>query len=165
MDHQCGAGTGLVALASDGTFAPCHRFVFYDRGPAGPRYCMGELGSGLDPAASQDFDALRIEDLAGAAGPCVECDSFDLCGFGCVAISFATTGSLTRIPPWVCALMRAQIEACRSVHAALEGDPRLALYSGVSLNETLAGVARAMGARASELLDERGSDWTWQRSI
>ena len=71
-----------------------------------------------------------------------------------VAISFAATGSLSRVPPWVCALMRAQVEACRQVHAALAGDPRLAVYSGVSLAETVGQAARTVSCRARELLDQ-----------
>lgn len=153
MDRQCGAGTDLVALGSDGSFAPCHRFVFYDRGQ---RYRMGTLDGGIEPGAGEPFAALRVEELGGEDGRCVACESFDLCGFGCVAISYATTGSLSRIPPWVCGLMRAQIEACRAAHGALAGDPRLAVYSGVSLGETLGRVAESVADRARELLDREG---------
>jgi uncharacterized protein len=143
--QQCGAGVELVALAVDGTYAPCHRFVFYDRRQL---HTLGDVDRGLDRSAGDRFARLRVEDLEGEVR-CVDCDLFDLCTYGCVAISFATTGSLTRVPGAACALMRAQVAACRQVHAALADDPRFALYY---LGEPLAGLLRreatTLGARA-----------------
>jgi len=145
----CGAGKRLVALAVDGTFWPCHRFVHYARA-RGEDMTLGSLEGGLDAERSSSYAGRRIEDLAGVVR-CVACEIRDLCTYGCIATNYATTGRIDRIPPAACRLVRAQIEACRIVHEALEGDPRYALYLGRTLSSPLARVSRELGRRAWQM--------------
>jgi uncharacterized protein len=151
--RDCGAGTRLVALDVDGTFFPCHRFVHYAR-TRGEDRGLGSLEDGPDPGRCAPYADRGIEDLEGVTR-CVECDLHDLCTYGCIAINYAATGRLDRIPETACRLVRAGVEACRSVHEALGDDPRYALYLGRPLSAPLARVAGELGRRASEI--HRGS--------
>jgi len=120
LPSSCAAGSALVALDVRGQFTPCHRFVFYNRDrDTGPT--LGSLEHGLDLTATALVAGLDIRDQHAEDGtPCVRCDLFDLCGYGCPAISFAVTGDPARVPAAVCQLMRAQADACRQVYAALK---------------------------------------------
>ncbi len=144
--RHCGAGRELVALAVDGTLAPCHRFVFYGR-ERGDDVALGDLDRGVDPARAEPYQALRVEEMQGRTR-CVECDLFDLCTFGCVAIGYATTGELHRVPETACRLVEAQVGACRAVHAEVHRDPRYAVHLGRSVRKALRATARELGRRA-----------------
>jgi len=146
---HCGAGADLVAVAADGGFFPCHRFVFYGRQQS-DAFLMGRLGEPFDPGPSKALRDLRLEDLRGE-GRCVECDIYDLCSLGCVAINWATTGETHRAPEWACALMRAQADALRDVHEAAGDDPGLDLYLGLDLGWTVRRTARSLGREAFRL--------------
>lgn len=151
---HCSAGVELLALAADGTFAPCHRFVFYRR-HGDDTLDLGSLDGGADLTTCRGFASLRVEDLhvedLHDRARCVDCELFDLCTYGCVAISYATCGSLTRIPAWACALVRAQVAACRQVHEQLADDPLYTLYLGGSVSTALQRAAGQMGSRARQL--------------
>jgi len=143
---HCGAGAELVALTVDGQLAPCHRFVFYAR-ERDDDVGLGDLERGLDAERAGAYGGLRVEQMRGVTR-CVECEHFDLCTFGCIAISYATTGALDVIPEAVCRLMEAQIRVCREIHAALRRDPRYVIYLGRTVNDALSATARELGRRA-----------------
>jgi uncharacterized protein len=132
--NHCGAGIQLEARTTALEASPCHRFVFYNR---------------QRPQALKagDFADLRIEAFQGKTR-CVECSEFDLCTYGCVAINFATTGNLKRIPTVACALMTAQIAACKKLHNTLSNDPNYALYLGIPIKSVLQKKARALAHKA-----------------
>ena len=145
--HHCGAGAGLVALTVTGSFVPCHRYVFYGRRRNEDDVAQGALGQGpSSPPAAAGVD-LAITDLVGERR-CIDCDLFDLCTYGCVAISYAVNGRPDRIPVAACALVRAQIDAARWLHRELEADARYPLYLGEQLDRTLSRTARRLGAVA-----------------
>jgi uncharacterized protein len=150
--RDCGAGRELIAVGIDGRFSACHRFVFYTRGrdARGPGDLDEPLLEELRP-----FKELRVEDLRGAGGRCVDCEIFELCTYGCVAINYATSGQLTGVPATACALQRAQVAACVALHEQLRGDPRYALYLGRSLADSAKEVARMLGTRAWQLYHRR----------
>lgn len=143
----CGVGDSLLALNVDGRFAPCHRFTFYVRTKEEP-WNMGDISEG--PRSVPSFQGLRWDRQHGD-GPCTQCESFPLCTMGCVAINFATTGDLLRVPSWACALQRQQIRACRSLHDMLHDHPAYASYLGQPPSLVLQAQAQKMGTRAAEL--------------
>lgn len=144
----CAVGTGMVALAVDGRFVPCHRFLGYDRSRPGG-FPLGDLAHGLDLATAAPLARLTIQDQHDEDGRrCVDCETFDLCGYGCPAIGFAAAGDIATAPRAACALMRAQADACRRAHAELEGDPRLPALLGKPLADTLRRAARGIGEAA-----------------
>ncbi len=145
----CGVGRDLVGITVDGQFTPCHRVVFYGRG-RGEAVELGNTADGLDAAAALEWSQLRVEDMQGRTR-CVECEQFDLCTFGCVAISYATTGRFDRVPRAACDLISAQIEVCREIHTALADDPRYCLYLGQPLDAVLRRTSTSLGTRAWHL--------------
>lgn len=148
---SCAAGSALVALDVDGCFAPCHRFVFYNRSRQGPQ--LGTLEQGLDLRAAEPLRRLGIQDQRSEEGQrCVDCELFDLCGYGCPAISFAVTGDFATVPRAACALMRGQAAACRRVHDALFEDPRYRVYLGQPLQEALRCSAQTLAQEAWQRL-------------
>lgn len=147
--RYCGAGTRMVAIGVDGTLSPCHRFVFYAR-ERDERFDLGAFERGLRLDRGRSIGELKSDELRGVAR-CVECDLYDLCTFSCVAINYATTGSLRDIPHVACKLMKAQVEACRALHSQLAADPRYARYLGRSLSWALLRASDELGERAWEL--------------
>jgi radical SAM protein with 4Fe4S-binding SPASM domain len=150
----CGVGRELAALDVQGRFSPCHRFVFYDRDRAGS-FDMGALEGGIDADPAAPLAELTVADQRDEAGTrCVDCDLFDLCAYGCPAISWAATGSLTTVPRAACAVMRAQARACGEVHDALQGDPRYLGWLGQPLQTTLRATATSVAQEAWRQLQE-----------
>lgn len=151
LDH-CGAGGDLVALTVEGELVPCHRFVFYARerskGNASVSdVCLGSLDRGIDAARAAPYSALRIEDQSGKVR-CVDCELFDLCTYGCLAINYATTSRLDCVPHAACELMDAQVRVCREVHDELADDPRYALYLGHTIEQAFGAIRKKLGGRA-----------------
>ena len=148
--HDCGVGRELVALGVEGRFSACHRFMFYERARGAVRD-LGDLDVGLRVDGLRAFRDVAVEELLGEKGRCVDCDIFDLCSYGCLAINYATSGSLTRVPAVACELQRGQVEACRQVHERLGGDPRFASYLGRPLAASVRAMADRLGRRAWRL--------------
>jgi uncharacterized protein len=154
--RHCGAGDELLALRVDGRWAPCHRFVFYDDRGA-PRYDGGTLEAPAASAAIDRLGTLQIEQLEGETR-CIDCDLFDVCTIGCVAIGVGAAGGPEQIPPVACRLQREQVAACRQVSAELGDDARLAHYLGREVRDMLGEAAARIGASAHRrYLASRGS--------
>ena len=102
--HSCGAGVRTLSIGADGTIYPCQ--MLHD-----PRFSMGNA-FGDSPAAiarspvAKTFRELRVDSFEG----CSSCDVRHLCGGGCRARAFLSTGSLTRRDPY-CELSRSYYEA------------------------------------------------------
>ncbi|MCA9692368.1 MAG: radical SAM protein [Myxococcales bacterium] len=158
--RSCGVGRELIGVTVEGAFTPCHRVVFYDRRrEVEDDYApldLGDLERGLDEDAARVWSERRVEDRRGAAR-CVECEQFDLCTIGCVAVNYATTGDLDRVPEAACRLMGAQIEVCREIHERLAHHPHYRLYLGQPLSSAVASAASSIGARAWQLFQASGA--------
>lgn len=72
--YPCGAGAGYMGVSADGDLFACHRFVGDEAGR------MGDVSSGVDPAAQQDWLASRH---VHTQEPCKSCWARYLCGGGC----------------------------------------------------------------------------------
>ena len=102
--HSCGAGVRTLSIGADGTIYPCQ--MLHDH-----RFSMGNA-FGDSPAAiarspvAKTFRELRVDSFEG----CSSCDVRHLCGGGCRARAFLSTGSLTRRDPY-CELSRSYYEA------------------------------------------------------
>ncbi|MFW5739332.1 MAG: radical SAM protein [Myxococcota bacterium] len=145
----CGVGTELLACNTDGSVSPCHRFTFYERS-RGLSGSLGTLSSGLDPSRQEAFRGLSWSRQQGVVR-CTDCDLFELCSMGCVAINFATTGQLLQVPSWACGLQRARVEACRSLHERCAGHPAYEAYLGEPDTQLVRNHAGRLGRRAAEL--------------
>lgn len=118
LHHHCGAGRGYLALAQDGSFYPCHRFV----GMA--EYRLGDLAHGLAEPSRRRFTELSVEARPG----CSSCWARHLCGGGCWKHAVDAHGALERPDERAsCRLIRHQIECAMSINAALAVDDRAIL--------------------------------------
>jgi radical SAM protein with 4Fe4S-binding SPASM domain len=106
----CNAGTGALAIAPDGSLYPCSRFIPVD-GSQGEHW-LGDLSQGI---CRLD----RVRELAdnrrSIRGQCLNCSYGDLCPGACMAISFATTGSLYHASPLDCARTRIIVDILREM--------------------------------------------------
>ena len=110
LAHYCGAARTYFALAQDGAFYPCHRFVGREE------YRMGDLDRGLDTTLQK-----RILDLAVDNRPyCRECWARYFCGGGCWKHAVDMSGSL-EVPDYKysCQITRHQIECAMAINSEL----------------------------------------------
>ncbi len=111
LAHFCGAARTYVALAQDGAFYPCHRFV----GMA--EYRMGDLEQGFDDTLQRRILDLTVDDRP----ECRECWARYLCGGGCWKHSVDVHGDLARSDlESSCRLIRHQIECAMAINGALK---------------------------------------------
>lgn len=111
LGHHCGAARTYLALAQDGSFYPCHRFV----GMA--EYRMGDLDSGFDRRLQQRILGLTVDDRPG----CRECWARYLCGGGCWKHAVDRNGCLERPDLEVsCELIKHQIECSLAINSQLK---------------------------------------------
>ncbi len=98
----CGAGTGRVAVAPDGSIYPCSRFA----GSQGKQYIIGHIEEGF--YESRLPEAIRAG--VWARPKCVKCPLADICSGGCPAVNLEATGSLYEPPKAYCADMAAWVK-------------------------------------------------------
>jgi uncharacterized protein len=131
----CAAGRTLVGVAPDGAVYPCFRFLGVDA------YRMGELGSGLDPAAAADFRH-GVGRSYEERPPCLACWAAPLCGGPCFACAemFSPAGGLPL--PLHCAYVRADARAAVWLVRELQRrDPERLLAFLPEVREAMAQIA------------------------
>lgn len=113
LAHHCGAARTMAALARDGGYYPCHRFVGM------PEYRMGDVWQGFDPALQRRVLALTVDNRPG----CRECWARYLCGGGCWKHAADAHGCLDEPDQEIsCRLIRHQIECALAINGALAVD-------------------------------------------
>ncbi len=110
LAHHCGAARSYLALAQDGAFYPCHRFVGM------PDYRMGDVWTGCDDRLAKRMRSLTVDARPG----CNACWARYQCGGGCWKHAVDASGGLEQ-PDQArsCRLIRHQIECAMSINAAL----------------------------------------------
>lgn len=106
----CGAGSGRLAVAPDGTLHGCSKLAWGVRG--GSSNAPLPLGS-VQTGFSQPENRLKLLDHS--ARPRVKCHSCEIaahCNGGCYAASLADTGDMYVPADYFCKLMFAQKAAC-----------------------------------------------------
>ena len=101
--RTCGAGVRALSVGADGTVYPCQ--MLHDRRLAMGNAFTDDPATIAGSATARTFRALRVDSFEG----CSSCEVRHLCGGGCRARSFLSTGSLTRRDPY-CELSRAYCE-------------------------------------------------------
>lgn len=110
LAHHCGAGRSYLALAQDGAFFPCHRFVGI------PEYRMGDVWHGFDAQLAKRMRSLTVDERPG----CSDCWARYQCGGGCWKHAVDASGSLEQPDAErSCRLIRHQIECAMSINATL----------------------------------------------
>lgn len=108
--HPCGAGFGLLGVATDGDVALCHRFAGSDS------HKLGSVFTGVDHAAQSTFlETHHIENKT----DCATCWARPLCAGGCYHEAHTRYGSTTQPNLHYCEWIRAWTNTCLEVYGTL----------------------------------------------
>ena len=108
--HPCGAGMGLMGVATDGDVALCHRFAGSDS------HRLGSVFDGVDHARQEEFlDRHHIDSKT----DCATCWARPLCAGGCYHEAHTRYGSTERPNLHYCEWIRSWTDTCLQVYGAL----------------------------------------------
>lgn len=108
--YPCGAGLGLVGVATDGDVALCHRFAGSDE------HRIGSVSSGIDTARQADF--LERHHLLNKTD-CSRCWARPLCSGGCYHEAYTRYGDTVQPNLHYCDWIRSWTHTCLEVYAEL----------------------------------------------
>jgi len=108
--YPCGAGLGLMGVATDGDVALCHRFAGSDD------HRIGSVQEGVDLTLQQDF--LERHHVAHKTD-CSRCWARPLCSGGCYHEAHVRYGDTGRANLHYCDWIRAWTHTCLEVYGAL----------------------------------------------
>jgi uncharacterized protein len=108
--HPCGAGFGLMGVATDGDVALCHRFAGSDE------HKLGTVFDGVDHTKQEDFlNRHHIDNKT----DCSTCWARPLCAGGCYHEAHTRYGSTIHPNLHYCEWIRAWTNTCLEVYGAL----------------------------------------------
>jgi uncharacterized protein len=108
--YPCGAGLGLMGVATDGDVALCHRFAGSDA------HKLGTVADGIDRDAQRAF--LESHHLANKTD-CASCWARPLCSGGCYHEAHTRYGETTRPNLHYCNWIRGWTDVCLRVYAEI----------------------------------------------
>ena len=108
--YPCGAGIGLMGVATDGDVALCHRFAGSDT------HKLGTVTGGVDREKQDDF--LYRHHIANKTD-CATCWARPLCAGGCYHEANTRYGTTTQPNLHYCDWIRAWTNTCLEVYGAL----------------------------------------------
>jgi len=108
--YPCGAGLGLMGVATDGDVALCHRFAGSDT------HKIGSVTEGVDRAKQEDF--LTRHHIANKTD-CSTCWARPLCAGGCYHEAHTRYGSSERPNLHYCEWIRRWTDTCLQVYGTL----------------------------------------------
>jgi uncharacterized protein len=108
--HPCGAGFGLMGVATDGDVALCHRFAGSDE------HKLGTVFDGVDHQRQDDFLAKHHIDNK---TDCATCWARPLCAGGCYHEAHTRYGSSLHPNLHYCEWIRAWTNTCLEVYGTL----------------------------------------------
>jgi len=108
--YPCGAGLGLMGVATDGDVALCHRFAGSDT------HRIGSVTEGVDRAKQDDF--LTRHHIANKTD-CSTCWARPLCAGGCYHEAHTRYGSTERPNLHYCEWIRRWTDTCLRVYGTL----------------------------------------------
>jgi len=102
--YYCGVGDCMIACDVNGTFYPCHRFVFYDRETKAK--CLGNTENGLtETKVFESFQKIEEKAILKKNYKCSICRYSDICLVFCPAINYRLTGNILKIDDRLCRYM------------------------------------------------------------
>ena len=108
--HPCGAGFGLLGVATDGDVALCHRFAGSDE------HKLGSVFSGVDHSRQGAFlESHHVDNKT----DCSRCWARPLCAGGCYHEAHTRYGSTTQPNLHYCEWIRAWTNTCLEVYGTL----------------------------------------------
>jgi uncharacterized protein len=108
--YPCGAGLGLMGVATDGDVALCHRFAGSDE------HKLGSVFDGVDHSRQDDF--LTKHHIANKTD-CATCWARPLCAGGCYHEAHTRYGSTVEPNLHYCEWIRAWTNTCLEVYGTL----------------------------------------------
>lgn len=108
--YPCGAGIGLMGVATDGDVALCHRFAGSDS------HKLGTVASGIDRELQNDF--LTRHHIANKTD-CATCWARPLCAGGCYHEANTRYGSTAEPNLHYCNWIRAWTNTCLEIYGTL----------------------------------------------
>jgi uncharacterized protein len=108
--HPCGAGFGLLGVATDGDVALCHRFAGSDR------HKLGTVSGGIDRSVQSAF---LIDHHIDHKTDCRTCWARPLCAGGCYHEAQTRYGSTLRPNLHYCEWIRGWTDTCLRVYGAI----------------------------------------------
>lgn len=108
--HPCGAGFGLLGVATDGDVALCHRFAGSDS------HKIGTVFDGVDRSQQEEFLTKHHIDLK---TDCSKCWARPLCAGGCYHEAHTRYGSTEKPNLHYCEWIRAWTNTCLEVYGSL----------------------------------------------
>jgi uncharacterized protein len=108
--YPCGAGLGLLGVATDGDVALCHRFAGSDA------HQLGTVRDGIDRSAQQGF--LEQHHIANKTD-CSRCWARPLCSGGCYHEAHTRYGETTRPNLHYCEWIRGWTDVCLRIYGEL----------------------------------------------
>jgi uncharacterized protein len=113
-DAPCGAGLGYLAMDAEGRFFICHRLAGV------PRFCVGDIDSGVDHAKIGECLSAQAAPRKDACGACW---ARGLCAGGCHHENHVREAELGLPPGGSCEFIRRWLEIGIRVYADLCSDP------------------------------------------
>lgn len=114
--YPCGAGIGLMGVATDGELALCHRFA------GSEAHALGTVQEGVDRARQRAF--LEAHHVDGKT-ECRTCWARPICAGGCYHEAHTRYGSTSRPNLHYCEWIRGWTHTCLEIYGALAvGNPR-----------------------------------------
>jgi uncharacterized protein len=108
--YPCGAGMGLVGVATNGDVALCHRFAGSDA------HRLGSVTTGIDATRQQQFvDAHHLADKT----DCSKCWARPICAGGCYHEAHTRYGETARPNLHYCEWIRSWTDSCLRIYAEL----------------------------------------------
>jgi uncharacterized protein len=108
--YPCGAGLGLMGVATDGDVSLCHRFA------GSPEHTLGSVTAGIDRAKQEEY--LRRHHIAEKTD-CTKCWARSLCAGGCYHEAHTRYGSTAHANLHYCEWIRRWSHTCLEIYGTL----------------------------------------------
>lgn len=108
--YPCGAGFGLLGVATDGDVSLCHRFA------GSPKHEIGSVTAGVDRARQEQFLASHHVDLK---TDCRTCWARPICAGGCYHEAHTRYGSTVEPNLHYCTWIRRWTDTCLRIYGEL----------------------------------------------
>ena len=108
--YGCGAGLGLLGVATDGEVALCHRFA------GSPEHSLGSVTDGLDREKQQQF---LVDHHIAEKTSCHTCWARPICSGGCYHEAHIHYGSSSHANLHYCTWVRSWTHTCLEIYGAL----------------------------------------------
>ena len=114
--YGCGAGLGLMGVATDGDVSLCHRFA------GSPEHTIGSISEGIDREKQEEF---LVDHHIASKTDCHSCWARPICSGGCYHEAHVQYGTSSHPNLHYCTWVRSWTHTCLEIYGALaEKNPK-----------------------------------------